>query len=106
MRTLYLLLFSYKMTAIAVCAIYSYKIARLRVTRTFTYGLLCAAFLMRFVALTWGIFYSQTILIAFSGVSLTEIVIGNIMDVAGSACFLTFMLRQYYDFTKFEKTHA
>lgn len=98
MLSIYLLLFTFKVVATLMCAVYSFRIARLNLTPTFTYMLFFTAFALRLVTQIRAAFYTKEIVALWEGYSPARIIQGQFLEVVIVACFLIGILRRYHVF--------
>lgn len=96
MLSVYLLLFTFKVVASVMCALYCYRIGRLNLTPTCTYMLFFTAFCLRVVTQIRAAFYTRDIVAIWVGIAVRQIIVSQALEAAIIACFLIGFARTYY----------
>lgn len=96
MLSIYLLLFTFKVAATLMCAVYCFRIARLNLTPTCTYILFSTAFSLRVVTQIRAAFYTKDVVAIWSGMAVERIIWNQTFETMIIGCFLIGFARTYY----------
>lgn len=100
LSAIYLVLLTFKVAAAVGCLTLCFLIARMGLTPTSIYMSFACAFGLMLVAQLWVLFYIRPILIVWAGLSVQQMVIGQLYDAGILGFFLFGYVRKYRNFVR------
>ncbi len=99
MLSTYLLFLTFKIVGTLACAVYCWKISRLKMAPTFSYMLFCSAFILRFFTQIEAFAFTRDILGLWSNYNFWIIILNQFIEVLIIGAFLIGFSRKFH-FTK------
>ena len=94
--SLYVFLLTFKMIVTIMATVFAFRIARLKMTQTYTWVLFGTAFFLRFLTQLMSLYFARDILGVYKNYELSLVIFTQAIEVAIVTLLLIAVLRSYY----------